>query len=107
MRESPKVLAEFSLIAQFSGELHDEDSERPNISQAAKLWKASGLSEDAFCQRLFEARTITKRYDVEKRAEGEAGKFGARNKMPYYFVVLRDLLGMKDDRESRSPTAAP
>jgi hypothetical protein len=84
------------LITQFSAEFHDEDSDRPNISQAARLWKESGLSEDAFCQRLFEARSITKRYDIDKRAEGEAGQFGARNKMPYYFVVLRDLLGMRE-----------
>jgi hypothetical protein len=104
----PKVTPQIvALIEQFSGEFHDDDHVKPNISHAARLWKESRLPEDAFCQRLYEARSITKQYDVQKRAEGEAGKWGARNKMPYYFVVLRDLLGMKDDRDSRSPTASP
>jgi hypothetical protein len=85
-----------ALIEQFSGELHDEEHVRQNLSQAARLWKESGLAEDAFCQRLFEARSITKRYDIQKPAEGEAGKYGARNKMPYYFAVLRDLLGIRE-----------
>ena len=96
-----------TLIERFSGEFHDDDHLKPNISHAARLWKASGLSEDAFCHRLYEAASITKGYDIQKRADGEAGKWGARNKMPYYFVVLRDILGMKDDRESRSSTASP
>jgi hypothetical protein len=90
-----------ALIEQFSGEFHDDDHVKPNISQAATLWKASGLSEDAFCHRLYEAARITKQYDVAKRADGEAGKWGARNKMPYYFVVLRDVLGLREATDDR------
>jgi hypothetical protein len=104
----PKTTEQIAaLVEQFSGEFHDEEHVKPNISQAARLWKASGLSEDAFCHRLYEAASITKRYDVQKRADGEAGKWGMRNKMPYYFTVLRDVLGMRDDQDSRSPTASP
>ena len=97
-----------ALIEQFSGEFHDEEHTKPNISQAAKLWTASGLSEDAFCRRLVEARARTLQAPgIEKRASGEAGAIGLRNKMPYYFVVLRDVLGMRDDHSGPSPTLPP
>ena len=86
-----------AVVEQISGEFHDGDHLPSNIGQAARLWKASGLSEAAFVSRLFEARSITKqRGDIKKRASGEAGEWGMRNRMPYYFAVVRDLLGMKE-----------
>jgi len=84
------------LLTEFSSELHDEEHTRQNIGQAARLRKASGRSESDFCALLYEARSITKQYTVKKRAQGEAGEYGLRNKMPYFFKVLRDLLGMKE-----------
>lgn len=105
----PKATEQITaLVDQFSGEFHDEEHTKPNISHAARLWKASGLSEDAFCQRLYEARARTKQAPgIEKRASGEAGKYGARNKMPYFFACLEDVLGMKDDQAGRSSTTSP
>jgi hypothetical protein len=45
---------------------------------------------------MYEARARTKKAPgIEKRADGEAGEWGMRNKMPYYFACLRDVLGMK------------
>ena len=32
---------------------------------------------------------------IPKKRAAVGGEIGARNKMPYYFTVLRDLLGMK------------
>jgi hypothetical protein len=90
------------IITQVSGEFHDEEHTASNLSQAARLWKASGQSEGAFYNLVGEARSITKTYDIQKRASGEAGEYGFRNKMPYFFSVLRDLLGMKEiQAESR------
>ena len=83
-------------IEQVSDEFHDEDHVRPNIGQAVRLWQASGLDAAVFADRLLEARTITKRRVVHKPASGELGEFGLRNKMPYFFSVLRDLLGLQD-----------
>jgi phage replication O-like protein O len=82
-------------VERFSDELHDSEHLPQNVGQAARLWKASGLSESAFCQLMGEARAVTKQYNVKKRAPGQAGELGLRNKMPYFFKVLRDLLGMK------------
>ena len=87
------------LLTEFSAELHDEEHTRQNIGQAARLWKASGRSESDFCALLYEARSITKQYTVKKRAQGPGGEYGLRNKMPYFFKVLRDLLGMKEHAE--------
>jgi hypothetical protein len=85
------------LIDRYSAELHDEEHQPQNRGQAARLWRSSGRSEAAFGRVLVEAKAITLERDIKKRAT-VGGEFGARNKMPYYFTVLRDLLGMKDAR---------
>lgn len=84
-----------SLIDLFSNEFHDIEHVPSNTGQAARLWKVSSLPEDAFCQRMYEARSITRqRGDIQKRASGDAGRYGLRNRMPYFFTVLRDVLGL-------------
>jgi len=94
-------------VEQFSSEFHDDDHIPSNVGQAARLWKASGTSEDHFVQVMYEARTITKkRGNIEKRAK-DGGEYGVRNRMPYYFSVLRDLLGMKEDQASAGSPSQP
>jgi len=82
------------LVRRYSEELHDDEHIPQNLGQAGRLWKASGWGEASFGQALTEAKEITLRRDIKKRAT-VGGEIGARNKMPYYFTVLRDLLGMK------------
>ncbi len=82
------------LMTDWSSELHDYEHLKSNITQAMRLYAASGLDENAFVARLYEARSITKdRGNISKLATDVAP---LKNKMPYYFAVLRDLLGMKD-----------
>jgi hypothetical protein len=102
--KAPESIA--ALIEEFSGEFHDGEHTRSNVGQAARLWKASGLAEAAFCQAMYDARSTTKQYDITKRATGDAGTWGLRNKMPYFFEVLRDKLGMRDE-QPRSSGPAP
>lgn len=83
------------LVSRYSEELHDDEHIAQNLGQAGRLWKASGWSEASFGQALTEAKEITLRRDIKKRAT-VGGEIGARNKMPYYFKVLKDLLGMKE-----------
>jgi hypothetical protein len=95
-------------VERYSDEFHDSEHLAQNTGQAARLWKASGLSEASFCQLMGEARATTKQYNVKKRAPGQAGELGLRNKMPYFFSVLRDLLGMKDEQQQgRAAPGAP
>jgi len=83
------------LVDRYSAELHDDDHVAQNRGQAARLWKASGYSEARFGQVLAEAKAVTLERDIRKRAT-VGGEFGWRNKMPYLFTVLRDLLGTTD-----------
>jgi hypothetical protein len=47
-------------VERYSDELHDSDHIPQNVGQAARLWKASGLTKAAFCQLMEEARSIAK-----------------------------------------------
>jgi hypothetical protein len=94
-------------VEQFSDELHDVEHVPSNIGQAARLWKTSGTSEDHFLQLMHEARTVTKkRGNIQKRAAA-GGEYGLRNRMPYFFSVLRDLLGMKEDQAAAGSPNKP
>jgi len=90
------------VVSRYSQELHDDEHIAQNLGQAGRLWKASGWSEASFGQALAEAKEITLRRDVKKRAT-IGGEIGARNKMPYYFKVLRDVLGMKECQGEGGP----
>ncbi len=96
-RGRPPALSPYleDLVDRYSHELHDEDHAAQNRGQAARLWKASGWSETAFSRALVEAKAITLTYDIQKRAR-VGGELGLRNKMPYFFTVVRDLLGQAD-----------
>ena len=91
------------LVIRYSEELHDEDHIPQNLGQAGRLWKASGWSETALGQALTEAKAITLKRDIKKRA-AVGGEYGTRNKMPYFFKVLRDLLGLKESGEPKQKT---
>ena len=82
------------LVEELTHKLHDDPKNvRANITRAARLWKASGLSEDTFYHRLHEAKSITQQQgNVRKHA---TDGYGTINRMPYFFSVVADLLGMK------------
>ena len=86
------------LIADITTWLHDDPKNtRSNTTRAVRLWKASGLPEDKFVQRLYEARSITKQQgNVKKRATNGHGTI---NRVPYFFAVVEDLLGLREGRE--------
>jgi len=82
-------------VSRYSEELHDAEHIPQNLGQAGRPWESSGWSEAESGQGLADATAITLRRDIKKRATVD-GDMGARNKMPYYFKVLRDLLGIKE-----------
>ena len=85
------------VIEEISKQLHDSEHVAPNISRARHLQASSGLSEQAFVVAIYEARAITlERGDIQKRSTN-----GHRNKAPYFFAVLEDVLGLKDSSEVR------
>jgi hypothetical protein len=88
-----------AILDDFSNELNDPDHKQSNVTQALRLWQASGLSEQQFVQRIYEAKQLTRQY------QGKNGVRGIENKMAYFFAVLRDLCGLRDRVDSKSSAA--
>lgn len=77
------------LVEAFSSEFHDAAHRQSNQTQAARLWHASGLNEEWFCQRLYEAAALTRERLSLKPGNDQ---FLLKSPMSYFFSVLRDLL---------------
>lgn len=78
-------------IAEISSEFGDTLHLRSNVSQARHLLVRTGLPEEVFVVRLYEARAITR---DQSKVQGSGS--APRRRMPYMFAVLLDLLGLLD-----------
>ncbi|HEX6778758.1 MAG TPA: hypothetical protein VF099_11195 [Ktedonobacterales bacterium] len=83
----------------FSREFHDEAATASNITRAAHLFERVQMDADAFIEQVYAARRITQgRANIRKRAEvgkNPAWPAGFPNRMPYFFSVLEERLGLK------------
>ena len=91
--KAPAPVAE--LVEELTHQLHDDPKNVcSNTTRAARLWKDSGLPADKFYARLLEARSITRQQStVSKKSATDQHQL---NRMPYFFAVVEDLLGLKD-----------
>ena len=76
------------MVQDHSTDLGDGPHWRANVTQAQRLWAASGLGEEAFVTHLHEARRLVRTY------QGKQGTGSIVNKMGYYFRCLSDLVGV-------------
>ncbi len=87
-------------MGDFSREFHDEEATPSNITRAAHLFERADIDADAFIEQMYEARKITKgRANIQKytkKGKNPAWPDGFPNRMPYFFSVLEDRLGLKD-----------
>ena len=90
-KASPTLMV---FMEELSREFHDEDSIPQNIAQVLTLLDRSGLEERVFIAAVYECRAVTKQANIHKPANGQPG---LRNKMPYFFAVLRDWLGLEQE----------
>jgi hypothetical protein len=74
------------IVLDFSRELGDEAHVAANITQALRLYGASGQGEQAFVGLLYEARRRTRQY------QGRQGLGTIDNKMAYFFRVVASLI---------------
>lgn len=72
-----------SYLRDFSKDLGDEEHTAQNIAQASKLYKQSGVSQDAFVEMLYAARETAKQKAIKK-----TNSRGWTNRMPYFFKCL-------------------
>jgi hypothetical protein len=94
----PKAPYIEATITDFSGLiLNDPDHARANVTRAIRLWQSSGMDEERFVQEvIYPARSLTQQAgDIKKRAGDGSGR---RNKAPYFFAVVEDLLGLREGR---------
>ena len=93
-----------------SNQLNDPNHEEQNLGQLWHLFLDSGAEERRFNSKVDEAKSLTLKAVIEKKAAGEAGQWGLRNRAPYFFSTLRDRLGLpgkrrKPNNESERATA--
>jgi hypothetical protein len=88
-------------IADFSRELNDKAPLKTSTMRAYNLYRRSGLDQGAFIDQLYAARAIVKERTASIRTRGEATAAGVptKNKAAYYFAVLEDLLGLREEAE--------
>lgn len=82
------------LMYDYSRMLDNSSSALANNTQAQRLWRASGLAEEAFVQLLHEALART------RRAQGRQGAGMITIKMAYFFEVVKSLLAQQEVIES-------
>lgn len=83
--------------AELTAALGDAAHLASNRSQARNLQARSGLSEEQFAARMYEALSITR----DRARAGDVGTQAA-----YFFAVLRDLAGLGEGAEHGVPAAA-
>lgn len=77
-----------AVLKYLSVELGDGEHIAPNIAQAARLYKQSGMSEEAFTKLLYDLEAVARNKRGIKRVNSQ----GWPNRMPYFFKCLRNLL---------------
>ncbi len=80
-----------AFIRDFAREFHDQAQLKSSVSRAFNIYKDSGLSPVIFQDRMYQARLVTKDYQSRSRIKGSV--------MAYYFSVLEDQAGLKDDSD--------
>ncbi len=82
------------IIGGYSVLFHDRKHERSNCTRAMRLWQESQLDEETFVIVLHEARRITQQRGNIEREATDGSPEGTKNRMPYYFKVVEDLVVM-------------
>jgi hypothetical protein len=89
-----------NLSHDFSLELGDPTHTRSNRTQIHNLWHKSGLPEKEFVAVMYEARKLTKQFAIIRQGEKEPPPGQTRNRMAYFFAVLRDMLGLPAEKKN-------
>ena len=86
-------------IEDFRRELNDQAPLKSSTMRAYNLYQRSELPLETFISQLFASRSIVKERTGNIRSQAGTDAYGVplKNKAAYYFEVLQDLLGFRDD----------
>lgn len=78
----------FPYIDDFAREFRDR-ARSSTLTRVVKLYRRSGLDEEAFIDLLYRARQVTKERTGNVRGEGDGGQ---KNLTPYFLAILERLV---------------
>ena len=83
-------------VEDIARELHDEATLSSSIGRALNLYGAARLPPDEFVAAMMAARATAQRRtaSIRKQRTGGEGTLAGKNKMPYFFAVLEELVGV-------------
>ncbi len=82
-------------VQDLAREFRDEAPLPSSVTRAVNLYAASGLDLDDFVTVMMGARRTTQERTASiKKGAAKGGPLSGKNKMPYFFEVLADLLGL-------------
>jgi Bacteriophage replication protein O len=95
-------------VADFARELNDRAPLKTSTTRAYHLYQRSGLDRDGFIAQLYAARAIVKERAGSIRSVGEKDAWGVpvKQRAAYFYAVLEDLLGLRDDAPEGSQQGA-
>ncbi len=89
-----------SYIQDLAREFRDEAPLPSSVTRAVNLYAASGLDLDDFVTVMMGARRTTQERTASiKKAAAKSGPMPGKNKMPYFFEVLADLLDLAPEND--------
>jgi len=88
-------------LQDFRPFLGDEAPLTSSVTRAINIFKTAEIPTERWSDLLYQANAITKENTQKIRKKpGEATSgFAAKNRAPYYFAVLEDLCGLRDQPE--------
>lgn len=98
-----------SFIMDRQRELGDRATAKSSSTRAWNLYQAADCSIARFEEALYKARSLTQESTAQIKAVGDDPNFDVRRKikMPYFFAVLEDILGLRQAPEKPSATPRP
>lgn len=82
--------------------LGDEAPLSSSVTRAINIFTAAKIPSARWADLLCEANSITKvnTQQIRKKPGESANGFAAKNRAPYYFAVLEDLCGLREQSDS-------
>jgi DNA-binding PadR family transcriptional regulator len=92
-----------AFLEDFARELGDEAPLSSTITRTLNIFKAAGVPPSQWSDRLYQARGLTQEHTAQIRRRASDGHSGIRqkNKMPYFFGVLEQLVGLRPESTER------